>query len=137
MKIVESDHRRRHSRVEFPRTASNPLRSSKFNNLSEGPLAQQRLDEALGLAGGVWRIGLGANVLDLQPPQQLGKAPGLVSCAVVGHHPADPHAQAAVVAQRRQQVRAGTPGRLIGQHQTEAHTRMVINGHMQCLPARL
>ena len=74
-------------------------------------------------------------MLDLQPSQQFGKAPGFAGRAVVGHHPLSLHTRRLVVAQCRQQVLAGALGRLIGRHEAETHARMLIDGHVQRLPA--
>jgi putative transposase len=100
-----------------------------------GPFAQKRLDEAFGLAVGTRRVRPRALVLDAEPAQQLGEGPGLVSRAVVGHHSLDGHTELALVAQRRDQEVAGTATGLVGQHLAEPDAGVVINGHMQRLPA--
>src|SRR6187455_3765416 len=63
------------------------------------PLAQASLDEALGLAVGLGRIGLGPNVFEAQPRAERAEGKRFVAGAVVGHHPLDLDAKAFVVGQ--------------------------------------
>lgn len=65
-----------------------------------GPLAQARLNEALGLAVGLRRVRLGADVLEAKPVAGLAEGKGLVARPVVGHHPLDLDAQACMVSDR-------------------------------------
>ena len=51
-----------------------------------GPLVEEGLDEALGLAVGPGRIGSGPEVLELEPLAGRGKSHGAVAGAVVGQH---------------------------------------------------
>src|SRR5207248_4976683 len=54
-----------------------------------GPLAQQRLDEAFGLAVGLRSIGPRTEVPGVMPATGIAKAVGHVRRAVVGHHAFD------------------------------------------------
>ena len=58
-----------------------------------GPLAQQGLDEALGLAVGLGRVGPGADVAQAEQPAGLAEQARDVARTVVGHHPLDPDAE--------------------------------------------
>ena len=50
-----------------------------------GPLSECGLDEAFGLAVGLWGVGLGADVLDAQLPAGVTEGEGFVAASVVGH----------------------------------------------------
>ena len=62
-----------------------------------GPFAQRGLDEAVGLSVGSGRIGLGADVADLEALAGCGEVTRFVTGTVVGHDPLDHHAEAFVV----------------------------------------
>lgn len=57
-----------------------------------GPFPQHGLDEPLGLATGLERVGAGSDVPDAEPPQSLAEQAGDVARAVVGHDALDSHA---------------------------------------------
>jgi hypothetical protein len=59
-----------------------------------GPLREGGLDEALGLAVGLGCVGLGADVLELQPFAGAREGAGFVAGAVVGHDAGDLDAEA-------------------------------------------
>src|SRR5690242_11438089 len=67
-----------------------PLGGPEWDGI--GPFAQQGLNEALGLAVGLWRVGPGADVPDREHPQDLAEQAGNVAGAVVDHHPLHPYA---------------------------------------------
>ena len=54
--------------------------------LGVGPFAQRGLDEALGLAVGLGRVGPGADVLEAEIAAGLAEGLGAIAGAVVGHH---------------------------------------------------
>lgn len=58
------------------------------------PLAQARVNKALSLAVGVWRIGFGSQKTQAKPAHQASGALGSVPDAVVGHDASDTYAQA-------------------------------------------
>lgn len=106
-------------------------------SIDVGPFAQKRLDEALSLAVGTLGVGPRALVLDAKAVEELGEAPGLVGRCVVGHDGLDGHTELAVIAQRCDQEVADTAAGLIAQRLAEADAGVIVNGHMQCLPARV
>src|SRR5688572_26217803 len=63
-----------------------------------GPLAKCRLNEALGLAVGLWPVGFGEAVLERQIAASAGKALRAKCRAVVGKDALGTHAQGAEVA---------------------------------------
>src|SRR4051812_14902622 len=75
--------------------------------MSVGPLPERGLDEALGLAVGFWRIGLGADVLDAQVSASIAKVEGFVTTAVVGHDTGDGDTEAFVIGHGRLEERYG------------------------------
>ena len=50
-----------------------------------GPFPERGLDEAFGLAVGLWRVGLGLDVLEAELPAGAGEGLGFVAAAIVGH----------------------------------------------------
>ena len=101
-----------------------------------GPFPQCGQDEALGLAIGLWRVGLGAEVAQPQALAKPGEAPGFVASAVIGQDPPEGDAQRAVVAQGRQQGPAGASAALVGLDVGKGDSRMVIKGDMDEFPTR-
>src|SRR5260370_345648 len=82
---------------------------SREVGLGVGPLAQRGLDEALGLAIGFRRVGLGAQVLDFEQPQCLRVTTGSEAGAVVGHDAIDLDAMGPEEAQRvKEKAQAGS-----------------------------
>src|SRR3546814_12231186 len=71
------------------------------------PLAQAGLDEPFGLAVGLRRVRLGADVLEAEVSASLSEIEGSVAGAVVGHDAADGDAEAGVVGHRRLEERDG------------------------------
>src|SRR5229473_2561060 len=65
-------------------------------SLGVGPFSEGSLDEALGLTVGLWRIGFGADVLELAIAAGVAEVERPVARAVVGHHPGNADAQALV-----------------------------------------
>src|SRR5260370_39858126 len=82
---------------------------SREIGLGVGPIAQRGLDEALGLAIGFRRVGLGAQVLDFEQPQCLRVTTGSEAGAVVGHDAIDLDAMGPEEAQRvKEKAQAGS-----------------------------
>src|SRR3954451_20367349 len=69
--------------------------------LSVGPFAQGGLDEALGLAVGLGRIGLGPDVLETEIATGRAEGLGAKAGAIVGHHTGNRDAKVRVVGDRR------------------------------------
>src|SRR3981189_2203272 len=103
--------------------------------LSVGPLPERGLDEALGLAVGFWRIGLGADVLDAQVPASITKGEGFVTTAVVGHDAGDGDAEAFVVSHGRLEEGSGTIGFLVGLDLGERDAGVIVDADVDELPA--
>ena len=101
-----------------------------------GPFAQEGLDEALGLAVGLGRVGSGEDVADAQPSQRLGEAAGAVGAAIVGHHPLGPDAVRTEPAQGAEQEGGGGVPALVAQHLDIGQPRRVIDRNMDEVPAR-
>src|SRR4029450_13092010 len=100
-----------------------------------GPLTQERLDEALGLAVGLGRVGPGGDVARGQEPTHLAKEARDVARAVVGHHALDPDALALEPAQRADQEAGDRLALLIRQDLDVRQARGVIDRDMDELPA--
>ncbi len=71
-----------------------------FIGLGIGPFAQAGLNESLGLAVGLSRIGLGADVPQPEALTGLSEGKGFVARAVVGHHALDLDAETCVIDDR-------------------------------------
>jgi hypothetical protein len=100
-----------------------------------GPLAQGRLDEALGLAVGLRRVGPGALMADVQASQCLGVASGFEGGPVVGHDALDPDAVAAEEAQGVDEEGEAGAALLVGVDLGIGQPGVVVDGQVQVLPA--
>src|SRR5712691_2935723 len=100
-----------------------------------GPLAQQRLDEALRLAVGARRVGPGAEMAELGALAGRGEDVGEVAGAVVGHKAADPDAVAAKPGQGAPEKPHARDALLIGQDLDVGQPGGIIDGHVHELPA--
>ena len=99
------------------------------------PLAQQRLDEALGFAVGLGTVGPGEAVAHATARQTAANAPGAIGHRVVGQQPADADAPPPKPGQRALEKR-GTGGRIVGrEHLGIGQPRRVIDRDVQILPA--
>ena len=103
--------------------------------LSVGPFPERGLDEALGLAVGFGRVGLGADVLDAQVPASVAEGEGLVATAVVGHDAGDGDAEAFVVSHGRLEEGNGAIGLLVGLDLGEGDAGMIVDADVDELPA--
>ena len=99
------------------------------------PFAQGALDEALGLAMGLWAIGTGELVTDAQALAGRAEVPRTKGAAVVGQETTHRDAQAGVVGYGVLQESHGARGALVGLHPAEGHARVVVDRHEQELPA--
>ena len=98
------------------------------------PALEQRADEALGLAVGLRAIGAGLPHRD--PVGCAGIRPAaLEAAAVVGEHALHPNAVRAVEADELAQEGSGALGRLFAIHAGEADAGVVVDRHIQVLPA--
>ncbi len=94
--------------------------------LSVGPFAQGGLDDALGLAVCLGRIGLGPDVLEAEITASGAEDLGAVAGAIIGHHAGNRDAEVRVVGDRgpeegdrallllvRKDLREGHPGGIV------------------------
>src|SRR5215471_3230828 len=102
--------------------------------LGVGPLAQGGLDKALGLAVGLWGIGLGSGVVEAEFAAGVAEGEGFVAGAVVGHDAGHGDAEAGVVGQRGAQEGDGAVGFLVGQDLAEGEARGIVDADMDILP---
>lgn len=117
------------------RQVSRPLLGA-FIAAGVGPLAQARLDKALGLAVGTWRIGLRADVPQSQAAAQAPERSGPIAGAVVSHDSPEADAQSAVVAQGLKQSPASAVAALIRVQAREGQPGCIVDGYVDKLPAR-
>src|SRR5882757_3178288 len=103
--------------------------------LSVGPLPERGLDEALSLAVGFGRIGLGADVFDAEVPASVTEGEGLVATTIVGHDAGDGDAEAFVVSHGRPEEGNGTIGLLVGLDLGESDARVIVDTDVDELPA--
>ena len=94
------------------------------------------MNEALGLAIGLGRIGLGADVLEAEALAGFLEGKGFVARAVVGHDALDRHAQARIVSNGRFEESDGGPLLLILHDLAEGDAGRVVDADMHILPAR-
>src|SRR5258708_3075640 len=104
-------------------------------SLGVGPFSEGSLDEALGLAVGLWRIGFGADVPEPAIAAGVAEVECPVARAVVGHHPGNADAQALVVGQGCLQEGDGALFLLVGHDLAEGQARGIVDGDVDELPA--
>lgn len=102
---------------------------------SVGPLAQRRLDEALGFAVGLRPVSAGELVAEIQFGACVGEVLGSERRAVVGQHTAYSHAQAGVVAHGLSEELHRLRRLLVRVHGREGDACMVVHRDEQHLPA--
>src|SRR5581483_11841275 len=100
------------------------------------PFSQAGLDEALGLAIGLGRVGLSADVLEAKRLAGVAEGVGFIAGAVVGHYAGHDDAEAGVVGDRCLQEGDGAFLLLIGQDLAEGDARGVVDADMDELPTR-
>jgi hypothetical protein len=101
-----------------------------------GPLAQERLNEAFGLAVGLGRVRPGAEVAQAQQPAGLAQQARDVARAVVGHHALDPDALALEPAQRADQEAGDRLAPFVRQDLDVRQARGVVDRDVDELPPR-
>jgi hypothetical protein len=100
-----------------------------------GPLAKQRLDEALDLAVGARPIRPGPQVADAELATGLAEGARELAGAVVGQHRSDAHAAPAEPAHYAMQKGDGALGALVGHRLGQRHAGAVVDGGVDELPA--
>lgn len=103
--------------------------------MAVGPLAQSSLNEALGLAIGLWPIGSRELVFDPQLGAGLSEGERVKGRSVVGEHALYGDTQRGVIGDGSSQEAHGAVFALIGVHVGESDARMVVDGHKQVFPA--
>ena len=99
------------------------------------PFSERGLDEALGLAIGFRRVGLGADVLDAQLLASIAKGESFVAAAVVGHDAGDGDAEALIMSHSRLEKGNGAIGLLVGLDLGEGDAGMIVDADVDKLPA--
>src|SRR3954466_14746282 len=103
--------------------------------LGVGPFAQRGLDEALGLAVCLGRIGLGPDVLEAVLAAGFADGVWAIAGAVGGHDPCDGDAEARIGGKGGFEEGDGAFLALVGQDPGEGDAGGVIEGDMDELPA--
>src|SRR5438876_9279732 len=100
-----------------------------------GPLAQCRLDEALGFAIGLRSVGTSEFVLELQPVTRGCEAFRAESRTVICEHSTHRYAQMAEIADAGVQEGDRAGAAFIGFHLGKANARVVVDGDKQVFPS--
>src|SRR3982751_454702 len=103
--------------------------------LSVGPFAQGGLDEALGLAVCLGRIGLGPDVLETEIAAGPAEGLGAIARAIVGHHTGNRDAEVRVVGDRRLEEGDRALLFLVGEDLREGHAGGVVDADVDELPS--
>ena len=112
-----------------------PTVARGFIRFGIGPLAEQGLDEALGLAVGPRRVGPRPEMAQLEVRTRGAKESGHVAAAVIAHHPANDDAPGRKPGQGPAE-KGGAGGReLVGQDLDVGDATVVIDGDVHVLPA--
>ena len=101
--------------------------------LGISPFAQAGLDEALGLAVGLGRIGPGADVLEAKTLAGFAEGNGLVAGAVVRHDTLDRYPEAHIVGDSRLEEGDGPSAFLVLHDLTEGDPGSVVDADMHVL----
>src|SRR5882672_7703669 len=99
-----------------------------------GPLSQQRLDEALGLAVGARSIRTGAQVAATQAATGEAEELRQIGRAVVGHHLLDADAEATIEGHGALEEPHGHRGLFVGQYLDVGEPGGVVDADMRALP---
>lgn len=100
-----------------------------------GPFPKSRLDEALGFAIGLGRVGFGEEVFYTQAGAGLAEGRGAVAAAVVGHDPLDGDTDLAIVGDDLfEEVHRGVLA-FVGPQGRVTEARVIIDADMEAFPA--
>src|SRR5260221_6484695 len=97
-------------------------------NFGVSPLAQSRLDEALGLAVSPGSVRTGAQMAQAKTTAGAGKSLGTEAGAVIGHHRAAAYAEAAVMGDGGSQEAKGAGPVVIGIDGGVGQAGMIVDG---------
>src|SRR5438067_5941392 len=103
--------------------------------LGVSPFPERGLDEALGLAVGFRRVGLGADVLEAEVAASVAEGEGLIAAAVVGHDADDGDAEAFVISHGRLEEGSGAVDLLVRLDLGEGDAGVIVNADVDELPA--
>src|SRR6202008_4619201 len=104
--------------------------------LGVGPFAQAGLNEAFGLAVGLWRIGPGSDVLEAEALACPAEGKGFVAGTVVGHHPFNTDTKTCIVGERRLEEADRTLFAFVRQHLCKGDARMIVDADVDVFPTR-
>ena len=93
------------------------------------------MNEALGLAIGLGRIGLGADVLEAEALAGLLESEGFIARAVVGHDALDRHAQARIVGEGSLEEGNGASPFLVLHDLAKGDPGSIVDTDMDVFPA--
>src|ERR1019366_538053 len=99
------------------------------------PFTQGRLDEALGLAVGLWGVGFGADMLEAHGLAGVAEGSGSIAGTVVGHDAGYGDGEAFVVGEGGLQEGDGAFFLLVGQDLAEGDARGVVDADVDELPS--
>jgi hypothetical protein len=103
--------------------------------LGVGPFADGGLDEAFGFAVGAWGVDAGADRSDTEAAAGGGEAARTETGTVVGQDAAHGDTQVREVGHGLAEKAAGRETFFIGQHGGEGDAGVIVNGHVEKLPA--
>lgn len=103
---------------------------------SVGPLASDGLDEAFGLAIGLWSVGFGEEMLEAELLAGGGKEFGAVGGAAIGEDLLDVDAMSLVEVEGLVERGQDAGSFLIGKEGGKSDSGMVINGDVQTFDSR-
>ena len=104
--------------------------------VSVSPLAQRGLDEALGLAIGLWSVGAGEAVLEAEGGDGLAHGVGAVAGAIVGVDALGGDAVPGKEGEGGVEESDGAAGGLIWEELSEGEAGMIIDGDVEKLESR-
>lgn len=119
---------------QIPRQPAVPLLGGLVRH-DVGPFRQESFDETLGLAVGLWRIGLGADGFQIQCPTGLSPVAGAVGGAVVREDPSACDPLLREPADCPGQEPNGRRSLLVGEHLDVGQAGGVIDGDVYFLVA--
>src|SRR6185437_5259234 len=107
-----------------------------FVSAGIGPFADGGLDEALGLAVGLWSVVASALGGDAKPATGVAEEVGEEARTVVGDHATDEDAEALEAGRCLVQEVCRGDGFFVRIHGREGDARVIVDGHVEELPAR-
>ena len=103
--------------------------------MSVGPFAQRGLDEAFGLAVGLWSVGAGEAVLEAEGGYRGAHGVGAVAGAIVGVNALDGDAMLGEEGEGGVEEGDGTGGGFIREELGEGEAAVIVDGDVKIFPA--